>query len=246
MRASRFPFALIDPVTHVFVDVNEHYAALFGRQVSTLKGSSLLHLYGPETADAVAALHQGFARGTLEAVRGQGLMHLSDGRVIELKGWARRIEGISQQTMIVTSAVEAETEESVVDDRHWVAQAPHVFGPLAGDSSAASQHVTSDRTEQLEHHLWRIDLELRAAGLLPVATQTRDSDLAPRLAELSSRQREILSRLLAGERVPEIARAIYLSPTTVRNHLTAVFRKFGVHSQVELLAVIRGPSAQRP
>ena len=29
---------------------------------------------------------------------------------------------------------------------------------------------------------------------------------------------------------------MYLSPSTVRNHLTAIYRKFGVHSQAALLA----------
>jgi PAS domain S-box-containing protein len=59
----------------------------------------------------------------------------------------------------------------------------------------------------------------------------------------STRQSEILTRLLRGERVQDIANALYLSPSTVRNHLTAVYRKFGVHSQAELLAkLLRGPS----
>ena len=37
---------------------------------------------------------------------------------------------------------------------------------------------------------------------------------------------------------PEIARSMYLSQSTVRNHLTAVYRKFGVHSQRELLELL--------
>jgi DNA-binding CsgD family transcriptional regulator len=57
---------------------------------------------------------------------------------------------------------------------------------------------------------------------------------------LSSRQWEIVTRLQRGERVPGIAAALFLSQSTVRNHLTAVFRKFGVHSQAELLATLRG------
>jgi DNA-binding NarL/FixJ family response regulator len=52
----------------------------------------------------------------------------------------------------------------------------------------------------------------------------------------STRQWEIFTRLVRGERVQDIADALYLSPSTVRNHLTAIYRKFGVHSQAELLA----------
>lgn len=53
---------------------------------------------------------------------------------------------------------------------------------------------------------------------------------------LSARQREVLTRLATGEGVNEIAAALYLSPSTVRNHLSVVYKKFGVHSQAGLLA----------
>ena len=45
-----------------------------------------------------------------------------------------------------------------------------------------------------------------------------------------------LNRLVLGERAQDVAAALYLSPSTVRNHLTAIYKKFGVHSQAELLA----------
>jgi DNA-binding CsgD family transcriptional regulator len=53
---------------------------------------------------------------------------------------------------------------------------------------------------------------------------------------LSTRQWEVVTRLVRGERVKDIAAELYLSPTTVRNHLTAIYRKFGVHSQTALMA----------
>jgi len=53
---------------------------------------------------------------------------------------------------------------------------------------------------------------------------------------LSARQWEILARLVRGERAQEIASSLYLSPSTVRNHLTTIYKKFGVHSQAGLLA----------
>lgn len=54
--------------------------------------------------------------------------------------------------------------------------------------------------------------------------------------ELSGRQVEVLSGLISGQSANQVARSLYLSPSTVRNHLTAIYRKFGVHSQSELLA----------
>jgi DNA-binding CsgD family transcriptional regulator len=42
--------------------------------------------------------------------------------------------------------------------------------------------------------------------------------------------------------VPAVARDLYVSQSTVRNHLSAIFHLFGVHSQAELLALLRaGP-----
>jgi len=40
---------------------------------------------------------------------------------------------------------------------------------------------------------------------------------------------------MRGERVQTIAKDLYLSQSTVRNHLVTIFQKFGVHSQTELI-----------
>jgi len=56
----------------------------------------------------------------------------------------------------------------------------------------------------------------------------------PHLAELSPREAEILSHMLAGQRVSTTARELYLSEHTVRNHLKRIYRKLGVHSLGEL------------
>ena len=65
----------------------------------------------------------------------------------------------------------------------------------------------------------------------------------PSWASSSTRQWEILSRLLQGDRVSTIAAALFISPSTVRNHLAAIFQKFGVHSQAALIQRLRQPSA---
>jgi DNA-binding NarL/FixJ family response regulator len=56
------------------------------------------------------------------------------------------------------------------------------------------------------------------------------------LEVLSERQSQVLGRLISGERVSTIARSLFVSESTVRNHLSAIYRKAGVHSQSELLA----------
>lgn len=99
--------------------------------------------------------------------------------------------------------------------------------------------LPSDRVAELEGRLRRIAGELKAAGVMDdIDTHPAATDY-PQLDELSSRQREIVVRLLNAQRVSVIASELYLSPSTVRNHLTTIFTKFGVHSQAELLAVLR-------
>lgn len=61
----------------------------------------------------------------------------------------------------------------------------------------------------------------------------------PGLNRLTTRELEIMNRLLEGDRVPSIAKALFLSQSTVRNHLAAVFAKLGVGSQQELVDVFR-------
>ncbi len=56
---------------------------------------------------------------------------------------------------------------------------------------------------------------------------------------LTRRERDVLALLLDGRRVASIARTLYLSEHTVRNHLKAIFRKIGAHSQTELLDRLR-------
>ncbi|MFZ5889553.1 MAG: response regulator [Myxococcota bacterium] len=56
---------------------------------------------------------------------------------------------------------------------------------------------------------------------------------------LSSRELEVLALLARGDRVEQIAAAMFLSRHTVRNHLKAIFRKVGVHSQAELVGLAR-------
>lgn len=46
--------------------------------------------------------------------------------------------------------------------------------------------------------------------------------------QLTPREREILDLLAAGRTNPQLAQALYLSPKTVRNHVSMIFAKLGV------------------
>lgn len=76
----------------------------------------------------------------------------------------------------------------------------------------------------------------------------RDTEVAPYSptvmpttlpASLARREREIVEMILLGLRVPSIAKSLYLSEHTIRNHLRSVFAKCQVHSQRELVEKLR-------
>jgi DNA-binding CsgD family transcriptional regulator len=72
----------------------------------------------------------------------------------------------------------------------------------------------------------------------------REGELAG-LSQLTTRELEIVSRLVSGDRVPSIAKALFVSPSTVRNHLHSIYRKLDIHSQQELIHAFRGGFAVR-
>ena len=92
---------------------------------------------------------------------------------------------------------------------------------------------------ELEEHLRRIAHEVAASGVIATMPSLPDPTRFPQLRALNSRQWDVLTRLLRGDRVATIAQDLFLSQSAVRNHLSEIFRRFDVHSQSELLALLR-------
>jgi len=69
------------------------------------------------------------------------------------------------------------------------------------------------------------------------------SGTAPRqpaaFPELSEREREVLSLLAEGRSNPDIARRLYLSPKTVRNHVSNIFTKLQVADRAQAIIKAR-------
>ena len=59
------------------------------------------------------------------------------------------------------------------------------------------------------------------------------------LLALTAREREVLELLADGQRAHSIAEELGLSVLTVRNHIQAILRKLGCHSQLEAAALAR-------
>ena len=77
-----------------------------------------------------------------------------------------------------------------------------------------------------------IYLSPQAYGALAQATRAGSTE-----PPLSEREVEVLRLAKRGLPNPQIAQALYISPGTVRNHLSTVYRKLGVHSRREALQV---------
>lgn len=84
----------------------------------------------------------------------------------------------------------------------------------------------------------RFEQAIGAAAAARKLSQGSPSDVRPAV-ELTTRESQIVKRLLSGDRVPAIARQLFLAQSTVRNHLSTVFAKLGVKSQQELIVLLR-------
>jgi DNA-binding CsgD family transcriptional regulator len=59
------------------------------------------------------------------------------------------------------------------------------------------------------------------------------------LFKLTKREREIMGFIVQGMRNDEIATALYISVQTVKNNISAIYRKTGVKNRVQLGNVLR-------
>lgn len=60
-----------------------------------------------------------------------------------------------------------------------------------------------------------------------------------RFAELTDREREVLDAIARGRSNDGIAEELYISPKTVRNHITRIFRKLGVDRRAQAIVQAR-------
>jgi DNA-binding CsgD family transcriptional regulator len=115
---------------------------------------------------------------------------------------------------------------------------PFAFALTRSEPEREANPNSEQRIHHLETRLRRIALEIRAAGVTSSPITSRQPRAFATFAELTARQQEILERLMAGQRAPGIARDLYLSQNTVRNHLSAIFRRYKVHSQSQLIELL--------
>jgi DNA-binding NarL/FixJ family response regulator len=71
----------------------------------------------------------------------------------------------------------------------------------------------------------------------PAIAQARDDPVG--ISLLTTRELEIVRGVVSGDRVRAIANGLFLSESTVRSHLSSIYRKLAVRSHQELLDRLR-------
>ena len=99
-------------------------------------------------------------------------------------------------------------------------------------------HLFRDATHQLRYETY-VEQILRAAAQLfspqPAPLAQRALQATPFFAPLSAREKQVLGLLVQGKSAREIAETLGISYVTVRNHLQTILRKFGVHTQRQVI-----------
>lgn len=70
-----------------------------------------------------------------------------------------------------------------------------------------------------------------------VVRNRREAVEATALEELTDREMDVFESAATGANREMIAEQLFISPQTVRTHLQRVYRKLGIHSQVELISL---------
>lgn len=242
------------------IDVDDRRLALavaaLGRDLAGLGGANWGSPFGAVVAVAIGVIDQKWKILSVSTdikqitglgapeVRGQSLLDLLAPDV------ARRVLDLEQAgptKPITLHPVELREPSDLAPDFCLLVAEPQppegrrLFALVGWPRHDPSAHTTRER--ELEARLRRIGAEVRAAGLIELLDDYPGIEPSGLGEELTTRQLEIVELLLRGVRVPTIARTLFISPSTVRNHLSRIYRHFGVHSQADLLEELRKAAA---
>jgi DNA-binding NarL/FixJ family response regulator len=89
------------------------------------------------------------------------------------------------------------------------------------------------------------DMILPAAQIGPILERLQQvkrdmSDAEVRLAELTSRELQVLQAMADGSSTAQLARDLFISPLTVQTHVKNILAKLGVHSKLEAVTFAVG------
>jgi len=114
----------------------------------------------------------------------------------------------------------------------------------AGSAAVVSENEPFDQLFQTITRLTRL-VSPRSVPRAPVASMADPPESQPRghrlelFAQLTEREQVVLSELMEGHCAEDIAKAAFVSISTVRSQIKAILHKLGVHSQLAAVAMAR-------
>ena len=98
------------------------------------------------------------------------------------------------------------------------------ISPAAARAAGASGFVSKD---------WGAPDVVRAVRMVGLGMDVFTPSADPHQASLSEREREVVGLIASGATNREIAESLYLSPHTVKEYTSSVYRKLGVRNRAE-------------
>ena len=144
-------------------------------------------------------------------------INLPDGNGLEIVSWIR---SISSDTAIIVL--------SMHDEDEFV---------LAAMRAGASAYV--NKSEPLPVLLAFMDHALNAPHSFSAQGMAQIVDRDKQVFNLSQRELQILSQLHEGDSLSDLADRLYISESTLKKHLTAIYRKMDVRNRVQAIAKAR-------
>lgn len=86
-----------------------------------------------------------------------------------------------------------------------------------------------------------VDALIAGRGIFPITGGVDDSlqAIGEKLESLSPAQRRVVAMLVSGQLNKQIASDLEVSEATVKAHLTAIFRKLGVHNRLQAILAVK-------
>ncbi|MEV4616840.1 AAA family ATPase [Kitasatospora sp. NPDC049258] len=190
--------------------------------------------WGLDHLPAIAPWRLGAARAQLALGRPQAAAALADQQLARLgPSGQSRIRGVA--LWIRATAGERPARTGLLEQAVGLLEEAEAEADLAGALADLSE---AHRTDGDPGRAWQTDRRLRRSPALSVVPAAE-----PDLAGLSDAERRVAELAVRGLSNREIARKLYITVSTVEQHLTRVYRKLGVRRRVDLAAVVHGGEA---
>jgi two-component system nitrate/nitrite response regulator NarL len=89
-----------------------------------------------------------------------------------------------------------------------------------------------------------IDADLLRGALQPHRHPV-DFDPSDPSTQLTTREREVLDRIIAGDSTAAISASLHISESTARSHVQNVLMKLGVHTRIQAVALVTSKTTRR-